>query len=355
MRHTPLSEWHEKNGGKMVDFHGWALPLQFRGIIQEHLHTRGAVSLFDCSHMGEFLIQGAESIRLFDRLVFCDVLGLPVGRARYGSILNERGGIVDDVVVMRVAEDELLVSTNAVTQEKVANYIAANVPGACNASKTTAKIDVQGPMSGHAMRRLGLDAIDPLQYYTCCKTRWRDTPITISRAGYTGELGYECFVPNDLAEPLWDSLLEWEQVRPAGLGARDTLRLEMGYTLYGQDVDESRTTLEAGMGRFIHWGRDFVGRDALCLRGEKRDYPLRTGIRSKSRQAPRAGQEVQWKGEVVGVVTSGTYGPSVGCGIGMAYLPHQLAVPGMELMVGPRAIPVETAQLPFYRHGTCRC
>lgn len=354
MRQTPLIKQHEACGGKVVDFHGWALPIQYEGIVQEHLHTRKQVSLFDCSHMGEFLVQGEAAIKAFDYLVFSDMLGLRVGRCRYSSLLNERGGIIDDLVVLRLSEDELYVVTNAGPLERVSKLILAQTPGALDVSDATAKIDVQGPLSREVLLRMGFGSLESLRFYTCCRTEWRGTPIIVARAGYTGELGYEFYVPNALAGPLWEALLEHPEVHPAGLGARDTLRLEMGYTLYGQDVDETKTTLEAGMGRFIYWGRDFVGREALCLKQEHNHYHVRTGLRSMDRRAPRAGFEVRYKGETVGVVTSGTYGPSVGYGIGMGYVPHPLATPGTPLTVGPKDVPVETAAFPFYNHGTFR-
>ncbi|HOZ47971.1 MAG TPA: glycine cleavage system aminomethyltransferase GcvT [Candidatus Hydrogenedentes bacterium] len=354
MRQTPLFEQHQACGGKVIDFHGWALPIQYTGIIEEHVHTRNKVSLFDCSHMGEFLIRGERSIAAFDRLVFSDIIGLRPGRCRYSAILNPQAGIVDDIIVLRLTESDLYVVTNATPLEGVARTIRAFVPRAQNLSDDTAKIDVQGPLSRDVLVRAGFAAVEPLRYYTCCRTEWRGEPILIARAGYTGELGYEMYIPNHLAGPLWETLLEFDEVQPAGLGARDTLRLEMGYTLYGQDVDESKTTLEAGMGRFIFWERGFIGRDALCVHREKHDYCVRTGIRSFTRQTPRQGQDVFHEHQVVGVVTSGSFGPSVGYGIGMAYVPAELTTPGTPLTVGPKRLAVETAAFPFYKHGTFR-
>ncbi len=354
VRHTPLYEEHETLGGKIVDFFDWALPIQYKGILEEHYHTRREVSLFDCSHMGEFLITGRESIEAFDYLVFSDVVGMRPGRCRYSSILNEHAGIVDDIVVFRLSEEEIYVVTNALPLPRVSAMIQSNVPEVLDVSDETAKIDIQGPLSRDVLLAVGLIDIGALRYFDCCRTRYQDTEIIISRAGYTGEVGYEIFIRKDLAVPLWRDLLAHDKVEPAGLGARDTLRIEMGYTLFGQDVDESKTTLEARMGRFVNWSRDFMGRDALCLRQEKHDYTVRTGIKSDSRRAPRAGFEVRHEGEVVGEVTSGTYGPSVGYGIGMAYVLYELSEAGNKLTVGPRNLPVETADFPFYKEGTCR-
>ncbi len=352
-RRTPLYDDHAARGGKIVDFHGWLLPIQFKGILDEHHHTRTKASVFDCSHMGEFLLKGAKAIRALEGMVFNDMICLRVGRCRYSSILDTCGGIIDDIITMRLSEDELYIASNAGPYAKVAR-ILYRVCGAQDLSAETAKIDLQGPLARKVLVEMGLDGIESLKYFTVCRTRWRDTEIIVSRAGYTGEIGYELFVPNDLATRLWDALLEHEDVAPAGLGARDTLRLEMGYTLYGQDVDESHTTLEAGMGRFIDWESEFHAKEFLLMQRQMGRYKMRTGIRSKDRRAPRQGYEVFHEGRPVGVVTSGCYGPSVGYGIGMAYVPVELSTPGTKLTAGPKDMEIETAEFPFYRNGTCR-
>lgn len=353
MRQTPLHDVHLANGGKIVDFHGWALPMQFKGIIEEHHHTRSKVSLFDCSHMGEFLLRGSKAIRALEGMVFNDMICLKVGRCRYSSILDVCGGIIDDIITMKLAEDELYVVTNAGPYAKVAR-ILYRVCAAQDLSAETAKIDVQGPLSRQVLLDAGLQDIAPLKYFTVCRTQWRGADILVARSGYTGELGYELFVPNQLAPEIWTELLKNPVVAPAGLGARDTLRLEMGYTLYGQDVGESHTTLEAGMGRFIDWDSDFHAKEFLLMQKQMGRYKIRTGIRSMTRQTPRPGHEVFHEGKPVGMVTSGCYGPSVGCGIGMAYVPVELSAPGNKFTAGPKEILVETVALPFYTKGTCR-
>jgi aminomethyltransferase len=361
MRQTPLHDEHVANGGKVVDFHGWALPVQFAGIVQEHLHTRQKASLFDCSHMGEFLICGEDNLRAFGRLVYSDILGLGVGRARYGGMLNDSGGIIDDVISFRLAEDELYVVTNAGPLARVSKMIREAVPDACDLSAETAKIDIQGPLSRAMLVRGGLTAAAELKYFGLCQTDWRGREVILSRTGYTGELGFELFVPGDLAVPLWRMLLEFEAVAPAGLGARDTLRTEMGYSLSGQDVDESHTPLESGMERFVAWDTEFVGKEALCAQRERGGYPVLTAIKTLGRRAPRKGFDVYAHAESidadadrVGTVTSGTFGPTVGHGIGLAYLPQELRRPGTALTAGPKRIAVETAEIPFYSGGTCR-
>ena len=352
-RHTPLYDEHVRAGAKMINFHGWILPLQYAGILEEHAHTRTKASLFDCSHMSEFLLKGPKALRELEGMVFNDMICLRVGRCRYSSILDICGGIIDDIITMKLSEEELFVATNAGPHERVAR-ILYRVCGGLDLSPTMAKIDVQGPLSRRVLMNVGLTDIAALKYFTVCRTQWNGVEMVVSRAGYTGELGYELFAPNEIAAPLWRALSEQDDVAPAGLGARDTLRLEMGYTLYGQDVNESHTTLEAGMGRFINWDSDFHAKEFLLKQREMGRYKIRTGIRSFDRRAPRPGYEVYHEGRPVGVVTSGCFGPSVGYGIGMAYVPVELSAPGIRFTAGPKDMEVETAELPFYKGGTCR-
>jgi len=359
MRQTLLYDEYRSLGARVVDFHGWALPVQFAGIVHEHLHTRAGASVFDCSHMGEILIRGRDALERYDRLVISDVLALKVGRGRYGAILNEHGGIVDDVITIKLAEDEVLVVCNAATLPVVAGLIAADNPGVENVSDATAKIDVQGPASRDVLNALGVAAAAGLRYFQACRTQWQGEEIVLTRMGYTGELGFELYVPNQLAVPLWRSLVSVEGVEPAGLGARDTLRLEMGYPLSGQDFDESHTPLEARQEAFVAWDTVFTGKEALLAQRAVGRYPVLTAIRTSDRRAPRHGYSVfdsdpQDDDTPVGAVTSGTFGPSVGHGIGLAYLPRDHVCPGTKLRVGPRQLAVETVELPFYQHGTCR-
>lgn len=353
MRQTPLHGEHVTRGARMMDFYGWDLPLQFEGIIEEHLHTRSKVSLFDCCHMGEFLLKGSRAVTCLEGIVFNDMTRLKVGRCRYSNILDVCGGIVDDIIAMKLAEDELFVVTNAGPLEKVTR-ILHRVCNAQDLSADTAKIDVQGPLSRDVLAEAGFPEVRDMKYFSVCRSRWRDRDIIISRSGYTGELGYEFYVPNELAAPLWRLLLENAEVKPAGLGARDTLRLEMGYALYGQDVDESHTTLEAGMEKFIDWDSDFNAKELLLMQRQTGKYKVRMGVRSLDRRAPRHGFEVYYQGKPVGMVTSGSYGPSVGYGVGMAYVPVDLSTPGTRFTAGPKKMEIVAEEFPFYKGGTFR-
>lgn len=353
MQQTPLHDSYAQYGAKVVDFHGWALPVQFARIIEEHLHTRTKAGLFDCSHMGEFVLRGAEAIAAFDHVVFSDMINLRIGLCRYSAILNEQGGVIDDCVGLKLAEDELYLVTNAGPLDEV-HALIGSIPGVENVSDATAKIDIQGPLARDIMLELGFEAVGPLKYWNGARMTWEGTEIVVTRAGYTGEVGYELFVPNALAVPLWERLAAHPDVACCGLGARDTLRTEVGYPLNGEDLAPDKSPLESGMDRMVKWDKDFVGKAALEAQRDKGEHTVLTAIRSMDRRAPRHGFEIKHNGEVVGKVTSGTFGPSVGSGVGLADLPKTLSEPGIPLTAGPRDLPLETAPLPVYAGGTCR-
>ena len=354
MRQTPLYSEYARDGAKVVDFHGWALPVQFSGILDEHRHTREKAGLFDCSHMGEFMLRGQDALAAFERLVCADILGLKVGRCRYTAILNDQGGIVDDCVGMRLSEDEMYLVTNAGPLDEVAALLGAGNAGIENLTDQTAKIDLQGPLSRAILLDLGLDAVAPLKFWQVTRTEWRGYPMVVARAGYTGELGYELYMPNEAAAAVWRLLAARPEVKPCGLGARDTLRLEMGYPLNGEDLTPRTTPLEAEMGRFICWDKDFPGKEKVERQRAEDEYRRLTPVVSPNRRAPRHGFDLKCGGQTVGTVTSGAFGPSVGQGVGLAMIAPPYNAPGTELRAGPRDMPLETAEMPVYKNGTCR-
>ena len=354
MRKTPLFESYARCGARVVDFHGWALPVQFSGILEEHTATRARAGLFDCSHMGEFIIRGAAGIAALDRMVMGDMVGLATGRCRYTALLNDSGGIVDDCVALRLGPEELYLVTNAGPLDAVTAIVDTAIPGIESVYNRTAKLDLQGPQSRQILLELGLAGVAPLKYWTGTRCEWRGAEIIVSRAGYTGELGYELYLPAGMAVDVWDAILAHGVAVPCGLGARDTLRTEMCYPLNGEDVDESRTPLEAGMGRFIAWDTEFPGKARLLELRERGGYPLLTPVVSVDRRAPRHGFEVRLDGVAVGAVTSGTFGPSVGRGVALAYLEPGAAVPGTRLTAGPKDMEITVAEVPVHKGGTCR-
>lgn len=353
MRQTPLHDAYAQYGAKVVNFHGWALPVQFAGIIEEHLHTRAKAGLFDCSHMGEFLVRGPVAIAAFDQFVFSDMINLRTGLCRYSAILNEQGGVIDDCVGLKLAEDVIYLVTNAGPLEEV-DALIGGIPGVKNITAETAKLDLQGPLARDILLELGFKALRNVNYWNGLRMDWEGHDIVVTRAGYTGEVGYEIFVPNALAVPLWERLAAHPDVACCGLGARDTLRTEVGYPLNGEDLAPDKTPLESGMERMVKWNKDFTGKAALEAQRDRGDHTVLTAIKSLDRRAPRHGFEIKLNGEVVGKVTSGTFGPSVGCGVGLADLPKSLSTPGIALTAGPRDLPIETAAIPVYTGGTCR-
>lgn len=354
MQYTPLIGEYERYGGRVVDFHGWGLPLQFSGILEEHRLVRQQAGVFDCSHMGEFVIRGEENIRSFSNLVIGDMVKLAEGRCRYTTLVNAGAGIIDDCVALRLSPEELLLVTNAGPLETVSALLKSHVPEIQDVSAETAKIDVQGPQAPHALLALGFSGVEKLSFWAGGRFQWEGADLIVTRAGYTGELGYEIFVPNDAAVPLWHALLALPETAPCGLGARDTLRTEMGYPLSGQDVDETRTPLEGGLDRFIAWDTKFPGKQVLEAQRDSGDYSVLAALRSVDKRAPRHGFELRHDGAAVGIVTSGTFGPSIGCGIGLGYVPLRLAQPGLELEAGPRSLPVRVETPPLYKDATGR-
>jgi len=354
MRKTPLYEAQQTLGCKIVDFQGWAMPVQYQGILEEHHHTRTGVSVFDCSHMAEFQVEGQEAIAAYNRLVTNDIFSLQVGRSRYGAFTTDEGGIIDDVITMRTAEDALYVVANVSTAATLSPILTGVSPNVRDVSRETAKIDVQGPQARDVLAQMGFTEVAELRYFHNTLVTWDGCGLLLSRTGYTGELGYELFMPNDAAVSLWNALLEHEAVKPAGLGARDTLRLEVGYPLSGQDFDSSRTPLEANMHPFIAWNSEFPGKDVLTKQKDDGGYQRLTAIATGDRRAPRPGFEVFDGDQKIGVVTSGGYGPSVGHGVGLAYLDPGYQELGYRLTAGPRQLSVTTASLPFYKQGTAR-
>lgn len=354
MQYTPLLSEYERHGGKVVDFHGWGLPLQFQGILEEHRWVRKEAGVFDCSHMGEFVIRGDENIRCFSNLVIGNMVKLAVGRCRYTTLLKESGGIIDDGVALRLSPEEVFFVTNAGALEAVAAWLQHYVPEIENISGDMAKIDVQGPRAPKIMQALGFSGVETLAFWAGGRFQWEKVDVIVTRAGYTGELGYELFVPNDDAIALWRALTAFPEVVPCGLGARDTLRTEMGYPLSGQDVDESRTPVEAGLNRFIAWDTEFPGKSILETQRDSGDHDVLVALRSADKRAPRHGFELRHDDAVVGEVTSGTFGPSVGYGVGLGYVPVALAQPGQHFAAGPRSLPVTIETLPFYKDATGR-
>jgi aminomethyltransferase len=355
LNRSPLEEEHRAAGAKMGEFAGWAMPIEYEGTLTEHRAVRESVGIFDLTHLGKVDVEGAGATGWLQRTLTNDLSAVEVGGAQYNLVLTEGGGIVDDVIAYRVTEDRWLVVPNAANTPKVLQILQAEtLPDVVVSHRPDlVTVAVQGRRSADVVTPLFPQASD-LAYMHTVESSYRDVLVVVSRSGYTGERGYELFVPDAVARQLWRDLMRAGGplgMEPCGLGARDTLRLEMGYPLHGNDISEDRTPLEAGLSWAVALGKgDFRGRDAL-VRQKEEGVPARLrGLRMADRLIPRAHYPVFAGGAEVGETTSGTFSPTLKVGIGMAYLaPADRFVPGerVEVDVRGRRGEAEIVKPPF--------
>ncbi len=354
---TPLAGLHRELGGRMVPFAGYAMPVQYApGIMAEHLHTRAAASLFDVSHMGQAELVGEDAAVALERLTPADVQGLKPGRQRYGLLLNQAGGIVDDFMVANLG-DRLFLVVNASRKHIDLPLIESVLPAGVRLRPLPdrALVAVQGPAAVAAVATLW-PAVAALSFMGV----WQGEGVVVSRSGYSGEDGVEISVPADAAEALVRRLLALPGVLPAGLGARDSLRLEAGLCLYGNDIDETTSPVEAAlvwsMGKRRRMAWDFPGAARIRDELDHGAARVRVGIRAEGRQPARGHTPVQAGGAVVGEITSGGFGPSVNGPVAMGYVARAHAADGapLELLVRGKALPAAVAPLPFHPHRYAR-
>lgn len=360
LKRTPLTDTHEALGAKMVPFAGYLMPVQYpTGITAEHNAVRKTAGLFDVSHMGEFIVTGPGALDFVNFVTTNDVAALAVGQAHYSTILNDRGTIEDDCLVYRDA-DRIMMVVNASNAEKDFAHISRHI-GKFDAkledvSDATALLAIQGPKAAEILQRFTDADLGGIKYYHFEHVAVAEIPgIIVSRTGYTGEDGFELYFPNKDAVAVWSALTESGEVIPAGLGCRDTLRLEMGMALYGNDIDDTVTPLEANLQWLVKLKKaDFVGRDALVKQKEAGIPRKLVGFTSSERAFPRHGYPVFVNGERSGDVKSGTMSPSLGIPIGTAYLPTAMAVPGsaLEVEIRGKRITGTVVKMPFYTEGT---
>jgi aminomethyltransferase len=365
MRRTALYDRHVDAGARLIDFGGWEMPVQYAGILEEHRAVRERAGLFDLSHMGELWVAGPGAADGLARALVSDPTRLAVGRAQYSMIVAEDGGIIDDLIVYRTADERFLVVPNAGNREAVAEALTdrlAGLPAALgDASLSTSLVAIQGPLARSVLEPLTDVDLASLRYYGIVEGTTAGVPALVARTGYTGEDGFELFVPWPEGLRVWDALRAAGHDRglvPVGLGARDTLRLEAGMPLYGNELDRTTNPYEAGLGRVVKLDKavDFVGRAALEACVERGVSRLLVGLEVRGRGIVRHGHPVFRPGEseACGVVTSGTMSPTLGVPIGMAYVPTADAVPGTILECGVRdaRIAVGVRSLPFYQRAT---
>lgn len=342
-------------GAKMAPFGGWLMPIQYDGILSEHAHTRNAVSVFDICHMGEFMLEADPVSSGLDRIVTQNIIAMPAGACRYGFMLNDDGGVIDDLVVYRFGEKSWMLVVNAATIANDETHLRKHLSGQYsfeNASAVTGKLDIQGPKSPETLKTIFGDGIMRLAYYTFGKFKLWGDDVIVSRTGYTGEPGYEVYIPAARAVKFWKFLTGKDsRVKPAGLGARDTLRLEMGYPLYGQDLDPGHTPVAAGFGRFVDFDKDFIGKSALLKERNLGAKERLICFKSVTRRSPRHSFAIFKGTERVGTVTSGSFSPSLLAGIGMGYVSGDHKI-GDSLIVrdSNTEIPVTVVKKPFYHN-----
>jgi aminomethyltransferase len=359
---TPLASRHEALGARMIDFAGWRMPLQYASIIDEHRAVRERVGLFDLSHMGELIVEGGTAGEALSGAVVSDPLSLGAGRAQYSMLCAPDGGVLDDLIIYRLASDRFMVVANAANAQVVSDALAERLAGTRavldDHSLATGLVAVQGPRSVDVMRPLTDVDLASLRYYGIAEGHVAGIPGHVARTGYTGEDGFEVFVDIGRTGELWDALLEAVRAAdglPVGLGARDTLRLEAGMPLYGNELDVTTTPYDAGLGRVVKLGKlgDFVGRAAL--ERVAADGPRRrlVGLIVEGRGIARHGYPVHIGERRTGVVTSGTQSPTLGVPIAMAYVAPGDGEPGtmVDIEIRDGRVPGRVVPLPFYRRS----
>ena len=363
LQRTPLRHVHAAAGAKMVPFGGWDMPVQYTGIIKEHRCVRSAVGLFDISHMGEFEVRGPGALAAIQTLTTNDASTLAVGQVQYSLLCYPEGGIVDDLTLYRLADQHYMLTVNASNIDKDWAWVTGHGKGADwkNVSAETGLLAVQGPKAEALVRRLADRDVTRVLYYHFAQGAVAGVPCLISRTGYTGEDGFELYAPAALLETLWHALMDAgkrDGIQPIGLGARDTLRLEMKFALYGNDIDETTNPLEAGLGWVVKPAKgEFIGRAAIeAMRAAGVTRKL-AGFAMVERAVARHGYRILRDGAEVGQVTSGSYGPSVDRYIGMGYVGAALSAVGseIEVEVRGRAQKARVVKTPFYPPKVKKC
>ncbi len=360
-RRTPLYDCHRRAGARLVEFAGWEMPVRYGSELDEHRAVRTAAGLFDVSHMGEIRVRGAGALDFLQRLTPNNVAKLAPGRAHYSGLLTAEGTYVDDLLVYQLAEGDYLLVVNAANLDGDFAWITSQLHPACsieNHSDRWALLAIQGPRAVDILRRHTAADLDAVRYYGFVEDKVEGAPALLSRTGYTGEDGFELYLAPGDAPTVWDALLAsgaGDGLVPAGLGARDTLRLEAGMALYGHEIDRQTTPYEAGLGWVVKLKKksDFLGRDALVAQKRKGLRKKIVGFEVRGRGIARQGHAVYRDGEAVGKVRSGTWSPTLERAIGTADVPPELADAGtgLEIEVRRRRLPAVVVPLPFYKRG----
>jgi len=361
MNNTALTNIHIELGAKMVPFAGFNMPVQYEGVTAEHENVRKNVGVFDVSHMGEFLVSGPNALALLQKVCSNDITKLEIGKAQYNYLPNEQGGIVDDLIVYQIKEDQYLLVVNASNIDKdwewISKYNKEFGAEMKNISDAYSLLAIQGPKAIEAMQSLTEIDLSAIKFYHFEVGPFAGIPnVIISATGYTGSGGFEVYCKNEEVAQLWEKVFEAGKdfgIKPIGLAARDTLRLEMGYCLYGNDIDDTTSPLEAGLGWVTKFTKDFVASDILKTQKENGLEQKLIGFELQERGIPRTGYAItDMQGNIIGRVTSGTMAPSLGTGIGMGYVPVAYAQEGSSIGIQIRKnqVPATVVKLPFYKN-----
>mgnify|MGYP005848582059 CR=1 FL=1 len=358
LKRTPLSEVHRRMGARMVPFAGWEMPVQYGSILEEHRAVRTRAGLFDISHMGEIEIKGKDALAFVQFLTTNDASLLEVGRVQYSALLYEDGTFVDDITVYRLGGDHFMFTVNAANADKdyewITSHLRGNV-GVKNLSDEKALLAIQGPKAEQILQRLTPVDLSQVRYYWFAWGLILGFPALLSRTGYTGEDGFEIYLENAAAEPVWQRILEAGKdvgVVPVGLGARDTLRLEAKMALYGSDIDDKHTMLEADLERYVKFDKgEFIGKEALLKQKQEGMKRKLVGFEMVGRGIPRSHYKIAKEGREIGEVTSGGYAPWLEKNIGLGYVPIDLSEIGAEfdIVIRGQAVPARVVPTPFYK------
>jgi len=358
LKKTPLYEEHIALGARMAEFGGWEMPIQYAGILAEHEHTRTKAGLFDICHMGEFELTGPTAVSDLEKLLTLNVSTLAVGQCRYGFMLNEQGGVIDDLTCYRLGEEYYMLVVNAATLDGDSAWIQQRLSPEtifADLSEGMAKLDVQGPTARVELETVFGKKLPDLGYFKAEHFQWLETKMILSRTGYTGEWGYELYFPASEAVRIWRTLLANPNIKPVGLGARDTLRLEMGYSLYGHELSLDRTPAATSRGLFIRKSGGFIGEEAV-LRDLESPTQFLVALEFDSKRAARSHDNVFFQGLEIGEVTSGSVSPSLGKAVALAFVKAEHAFVGtvLDVEIRSKRFPATVVDLPFYKNGTAR-
>ena len=360
MRTTPLYDKHVALNAKIIDFGGWAMPVQYTSVIEEHRATRSHAALFDICHMGEIEVKGPQALDLLQLALTRDLAGQKTGQVKLSALLNDRGGIIDDLTVYKMDRDFYMLVTNATTRDpdfqRIRSFLEEKKFDAllADVSDSTGKLDLQGPRSEAILQTLTPDDLRTIRFYWFIPSQVAGIPAIISRSGYTGEDGFEIYAAAEKIGTIWESLMDAGSehgMKPAGLGARDTLRLESGMMLNGQDIIQETCPLEVPYAWLVDWSKDFAGKTALTALKQAGIRKKLAGFEMTGRGIARHGYPVTKDGREIGSVTSGTFSPTLNKAIGLAFIDAECAVPDTEISIGIRdaVSPAKIVPLPFYK------